>query len=133
MFMSAKLYESTNAFAKKISAAFFAGLGLILQALERRGTLRHLRISNQGDMVPTPPVPGYTQNGVNFFLYLDEEQEMQLDYRNTKSLLSQTSTKALANHMFGEYNRRLFDNPKNKEILSRPMEEIYRTGGDFTN
>jgi hypothetical protein len=69
----------------------------------------------------------------SILLYLDEEQGMQLDYRNATSLLSQASTKALANHIFGEYNRRLFDNPKNKEILSRPMEEIYRTGGDFTN
>jgi hypothetical protein len=117
----------------KKSVVFFAVLGLILQALERNGRLKHLRISNQGDVVPTPPVPGYTQNGVNFFLYLDGEEEMQLDYRNTKSLLSQASTKALDNHMFGEYNRRLFDNPKNKEVLSRPMEEIYKTGGDFTN
>lgn len=105
---------------------------LILQALERNGRLRHLRISNQGDMVPTQPVPGYTQNGVNLFLHLDEEQVMQLDYRNTKSILSQLTRKALANHKFGEYNRRLFDNPKNKEILSRSIEEIYRIGGDFT-
>jgi len=85
-------------------------------------------------VVSTQPVPGYTQNGVNLFLYPHEEQqEMQLDYRNTKSLLSQVSTKALAIHKFGEYHKRLFDNPKNKEILSRSMEEIYRIGGDFTN
>lgn len=115
------------------SVPFFVVLGLILQALERKGRLKHLRISNEGDMVPTPPVPGYTQNGVNMFLYLDKENEMQLAYRNTKSLLSQASTKALANHMFGEYNRRLFDNSGNKEILRKQMGEIYETGEDFTN
>ena len=63
------------------------------KALEKRDFLRHVRISNEGDLVPTnniiPPfsiiIKGntkvYTQNGVNLLLRSDDK--LVAEYRNT--------------------------------------------------
>lgn len=100
------------------------------QALERKGILRHIRVSNDGDLVPTKPFPGYTQNGVNVHLY-DDKKDV-LDYRNTKIMNPLLIPKALDNHMLPMYERRLEKKPKNKDILESTLEGLYKTAaGDF--
>lgn len=100
------------------------------QVLEKKGILRHIRVSNDGDLVPTKPFPGYTQNGVNVHLY-DEKKDV-LKYRNTKRTNLLLIPKALENHMLPMYESRLEKQPKNKEILESTLEGLYTTAaGDF--
>lgn len=113
------------------------------QSLEKQGVLRHIRISNEGDVVPTNNIPipfavkgnsrEYTQNGVN--LFLRPEEKMVVDYRNTKSTLSQMRLnvlKTLETHLLPEYEKRM-DLQQNKEVFQQTIEEIYQQkAGDFT-
>lgn len=100
------------------------------QGLEREGRLRHIRISNEGDVVPSKPYPGYTQNGVNLHLFSDKK--MEHDYRNTKNVITQFNFSMLDKHMFPEYTKRLAL-PDNKELLSKKISDLYEVAGDFTN
>jgi len=115
------------------------------QRLESEGILRHIRIANQGDVVPTNNIPfplslalrgnskEYTQNGVN--LFLRPRRNMDIDYRNTKSCLPELlygNMNVLNNHMLTEYNNRL-ESRANKELLDQTVEELYDKAGDFTN
>eukprot|EP00592_Proboscia_alata_P007177 CAMPEP_0194357660 /NCGR_PEP_ID=MMETSP0174-20130528/5112_1 /TAXON_ID=216777 /ORGANISM="Proboscia alata, Strain PI-D3" /LENGTH=422 /DNA_ID=CAMNT_0039127775 /DNA_START=367 /DNA_END=1635 /DNA_ORIENTATION=- len=101
------------------------------QALEKQGRLRHIRISNESDLIPTQPYPFYTQNGVN--LHLRKNRKMDHAYRNTKVVFSQLSFDPLPNHGLKEYEKRLFSIPENKSILEKSIAELYREAGDFTN
>lgn len=100
------------------------------QALEKKGFLRHLRISSEFDVVPTntlPPVPiifrggntkVYTQNGLN--LFLQEGKKMVVNYRNTKSFWSQVLFnvfKVIDSHSPGVHYSRLNTIPGNQEVL----------------
>mmetsp|Transcript_14078 Transcript_14078/g.19774 ORF Transcript_14078/g.19774 Transcript_14078/m.19774 type:complete len:465 (+) Transcript_14078:86-1480(+) len=97
------------------------------QDLESKGILRHIRVSNEGDVVPTQPVPGYTQNGVNLHFYADKP--VDVDYRNSKVLrpwwlLDWFGTSVLDKHMFEEYERRK-DLAKNDAALQKSLNQIY--------
>ncbi len=114
------------------------------QYLEKKGNLRHIRVSNEGDVVPTnrweimPPaivaVRGstrvYTQNGVNLFLL--PEDEVEVDYRATKSFASQFGTSVVKNHTPGVHYERL-GLEVNKKVIQQTVEELYKEAGDFTN
>ena len=100
------------------------------QILEQQGRIQHIRISNEGDIIPSQPLPGYTQNGVNLHL-LSDNQKMDLEYRNTLPIYTQLSLEAIENHMFPEYRTRL-SCKENEEILSQTIDEIYKTAGNFT-
>lgn len=112
------------------------------QALEKKGFLRHIRVSNEGDVVPTnniiPPFSfvfkgdtrDYTQNGVNLFLL--PNGKLVTDYGNTKSMLSQFNIlKSLECHLLPMYRARV-ESPANKEVYQQTVEEIYQTASDFT-
>lgn len=114
------------------------------QELEKKGVLRHVRVANQGDVVPTNNIPFplslalkgsskvFTQNGVN--LFLRPRKELDAEYRNTKSCLPELlygNLKVLDNHMLAEYMARL-KLEKNQESFKQTVEELYEEAGDFT-
>ena len=115
------------------------------QYLEKEGILRHIRISTEGDIVPTNNIIApfkylvtgdtteYTQNGVNMFLR--KEGKMDISYRNTKSMESQYSwsnpMKSYDAHFFGEIEERR-KNKLNEEFYEQTMEDLYNEfAGDF--
>ena len=140
---------SVKDFPKKVQAITFAApvvgnddFNKEYQSLEKEGFLRHIRISNQGDVVPTNnvfipfAVKGnsyeYTQNGVNLFLHPDKK--LEVIYRNTKTTLSQIQLNlmnTLKNHLVPEYKNRMALQD-NKEVFKQTVEEIYQEAGDFT-
>jgi hypothetical protein len=142
-------HESVKHLPDKITALTFAApvvgnydYNNEFQVLEKKGILRHIRVANKGDVVPTNEIffPAslalngntklYTQNGVNLFLLPDED--LVVDYRNTKNCMSQFGSKVLPNHMLTEYRRRV-GLEVNKKFYQQTVEELYATAGDFTN
>mmetsp|Transcript_19643 Transcript_19643/g.29316 ORF Transcript_19643/g.29316 Transcript_19643/m.29316 type:complete len:352 (-) Transcript_19643:298-1353(-) len=147
--LMAKGDESVKFLPKRVKTMTFASpcvgnfdYNAEFQELEREGFLRHVRIANEGDVVPTnaiyPPfsiaIKGntkvYTQNGVN--LFLKPEEKLVVDYRNTKSMRSQTDLfNNLDNHKLTEYAARLKE-PANEAVYEQTLEELYQIAGDFT-
>lgn len=113
------------------------------QYLEKHGFLRHIRIANEGDVVPTNniylpyrlAIAGdtslYVQNGVNFFFNVDKEADIV--YGNTKSMWSQMGlTTSLGYHGLSEYFRR-YKLPCNANVYDDTIEEMYKKATkDFT-
>lgn len=147
--LKAKDDESVKYFPEKITAFTFASpvvgnedYNKEFQYLEKEGNLRHIRVSNKGDLIPTnnllPPVSTvfrgntrlYTQNGVNLFLH--PEKEMEVGYRATKNMASQIGFSPLTNHYHDEHRKRL-DLQANKKVIQQTVEELYKEAGDFTN
>lgn len=147
--MKAKGDKSVSAFPTQIKAMTFAApcvgnedFNKEYQFYEKAGILRHIRISNEGDIVPTNNIFApfslalkgdstlYTQNGVN--LQLQKEGKIVTSYRNTKSMWSQFSSKSVGFHGLDEYDKRM-DLEVNKEVFQQTIEELYQTAGDFTN
>jgi len=142
--------ESVKYLPEKITALTYAApcvgnddYNKEFQYLEKKGNLRHIRIANEQDVVPTnniiPPVSLafkgnsklYTQNGVNLFLHADKE--LTVDYRATKSSASQLKIpKSLDFHMVTEYYKRV-ELLANKKVYQQTVEELYNAAGDFTN
>lgn len=84
-----------------------------------------IRVSNQGDLVPTNPSPYvYLQNGVNMHVF--EDEKMEVAHGNQKSLLSQVNLKALTNHGFPTYKSRIFEVDSNMKILNQSFDEVYQ-------
>jgi hypothetical protein len=109
------------------------GYNEAFQELERKGLIRHLRVSNQGDVVPLGFFGfGYTQTGVH--MHLKDGEEMEIGYRNPKGPLSQGfSFKTGDYHMLESYMERL-ESPKNDHIMaSETVTTLYeKYAGDFT-
>ena len=147
--LKAKGDESTKFLPDRIKALTFAApcsgnedFNKEFQVLEKQGFLRHIRISNEGDVVPTNNIMVpfsflftgdtslYTQNGVN--LFLKNEGKLETHYRNTLTMSSQFSLiSSLGCHMVDEYCRRV-EFPENKDVYQQTLEEIYKAAGDFT-
>jgi hypothetical protein len=148
--LKAKDDESVKYLPEKITALTYASpcvgnddYNKEFQYLEKKGNLRHVRIANEQDVVPTnniiPPasfaIKGntklYTQNGVNLFLHADKE--VTVDYRATKSCRSQLKlSKNLDYHYVPEYYKRV-ELLANKKVYQQTVEELYNAAGDFTN
>ena len=81
--------------------------------------MRHIRVSNQGDVVPSTIV-GYIQTGVN--LHVKEGEKMEVGYRNPRSLFSQVSFRSAAMHSLegdGCHYNRLHVKDQNGESLNK--------------
>lgn len=104
------------------------------QSLERSGRLRHIRISNDGDIIAGGiPVPfvGLTQTGVN--LHVNPATKMAVGYRNHRSAFSQFGFSSPWKHNLPSHEEGIF-NGLNDEILSKTVEELYEEyAGDCTN
>ncbi len=147
--LKAKGDERVKHLPEKITALTFAApvvgnedFNKEYQYLEKKGVLRHIRVSNKGDLVPTnkilPPaslaIKGntkvYTQNGVNLFLH--PKDEVKVEYRNTKSFRSQMGFSPLTTHLCPEYYERV-ELEVNKNVYEKTVEELYEVAGDCTN
>lgn len=97
------------------------------QALEAKGLLRHLRISNNGDLAPTfPQIFGFTHTGINLLLY----KKKQLFINNNHSLLRGhfwNPFEYLDNHSLKEHYQRL-EIDENHDLLSQyeTFNQIYK-------
>ncbi|KAL7541154.1 hypothetical protein ACHAXR_010672 [Thalassiosira sp. AJA248-18] len=98
------------------------------QKLEKDNKLRHIRVSNNNDVVPYQ-VPGFRQTGVNF--HVKEGKKMEVKYLNPKSLLSQCRFKSsIPKHGLGSYFSRLYAKDKhgnllNGDVLRKTIEQLY--------
>ncbi len=104
--------------------------------------MRHIRVSNEGDLVPTmniiPPfsfaIKGdtslYTQNGVNLLYH--HEDDVKVGYRATKTMFSQMGVSPLTNHLMPEYYSRV-GLEVNKKVYEKTVEELYEAAGEFTD
>lgn len=111
------------------------------QYLEKQGIFRHVRIANEGDVVPTNNIPVplnyalagdsslYRQNGVELFLKADDV--MEVEYNTTKACSGQLNLGLLNAHTLVEYDARM-GKPENKQIYNQTVEELYKIAGDFT-
>jgi hypothetical protein len=114
------------------------GYNKAFQALESTRDLLHVRISNEGDIVPVLPVSvplllGYTQTGVN--LHLHNDKDMEVGYRNLKWMISQLRWDSTTKHSLGTYYARLKVG-RNQETLGKfqTVSDLYdEYAGDCTN
>lgn len=122
------------------------GFNKAYQRLEKRGLLRHVRVSNGGDMVPVSvPGFGYTQTGLN--LLVTEESAMQVSYRNVKTFLFTLSyawkhrtgwTKlpgdVAGHHTPEQYYTNLLNEQNDQILKMNSVEELYHEhAGSFTD
>lgn len=93
--------------------------------LEKGGRLRHIRYSNEGDVVPVlpPQFMGFTQTGVNIHVS-EKDPPAAVGYRNLKSLRSQLGFNVLDHHNLNEYIERMNKNEIYKTIT---VEDAYQT------
>ena len=114
--------------------------------LESEKILRHIRISNETDVVPTCNIAApyrflftgdtslYTQNGMNLFMRPDG-QKMVDSYGNPKEFSSQFSLlgamTSLDAHKLETHDERMrYD--ENKEVFDQTVEELYATHVKFS-
>lgn len=104
------------------------------EELEKANKLRHIRISNENDIVACvgATLVNYGQTGVNFHV---KEEPMEIKYENPKSFFKQLNIfRVLAAHsLYGEgsYFSRLYKKDKdgkllNEEVLHMTIEEVYK-------
>jgi len=105
--------------------------------LEKANKLRHIRVSNQNDVVPGCPGGGvfkpYVQTGVN--IHLQPKKKAEVEYENTKSIVSQASLDPLGHHKLysdtgTSYYERLYGKDKNgkyinSDLLDKTIEQLY--------
>mmetsp|Transcript_10011 Transcript_10011/g.14992 ORF Transcript_10011/g.14992 Transcript_10011/m.14992 type:complete len:470 (-) Transcript_10011:147-1556(-) len=97
------------------------------QSLEKKGHLRHIRVSNDGDrvcVVPTFPI-GYLQTGVNVHLYSNKKADV--DYNKQRSRFSAIQcSNPLTMHGLDSYYERLVGNERNQRIMKYSVEKFYK-------
>jgi len=93
------------------------------QQLEKAGKLRHIRVSNQGDVVTVAPSGGFYQTGLN--LHVAPGKQVEIAYSKDRSFWSQVNVNALGNHGLATYHKRLFIE-RNLTDISSNVEELYQ-------
>jgi len=118
------------------------GYKLECKFLEEKGIYRHVRVANEGDVIPTNNIPRpfsyafwgdtslYRQVGVEMFL--KKEGKMELGYCTTKSMWPNFSTKSLMNHGLDEHLERM-RLKENEEVYEQTVEELYQNVAGFSN
>ena len=88
------------------------GFAQAYQTLEKAGRVRHLRVTNKGDVVPEVLFGfGYAQTGVN--VHVKESEPAMVGYNVKKNIISQIGLDAVEMHTPSKYEERLF-NSENK-------------------
>ncbi len=108
-------YASPRVGNKAYQAAF--------KVLEEEGKLRHIRVSNHGDVVAVAPSVGYYQTGVN--LHVKPNGKMEIGYEKDRSMLAQIRLNSASMHSLSYYHERIF-REENSEIIQMNVEEIYK-------
>jgi len=97
--------------------------------LESDGKLRHIRVSNEGDMVAVMPSVSYSQTGINIFVRPDKR--LEVGYCLDRNAISQFNFDALAMHGLDVYHDRLFIE-ENEDILGMSIDELYEKYAGFS-
>ena len=92
------------------------------QELEKAGKLRHIRVSNEGDVVTVAPSGGFHQTGLN--LHVAPGKKVAIEYCKDRSFWSQLNTNALGNHGLATYHKRLFIE-RNVTDIESSVEGLY--------
>lgn len=96
--------------------------------LECEGKLRHIRVSNEGDIIPVSPWGGYYQTGVN--LHVNPEGRATTIHNKNTSLMSQINPGMLGKHSLISYNERMFVD-ENEDILDMDVDQLYAAYGNL--
>lgn len=106
------------------------GYAKCYEALEKAGRVRHLRVTNDGDVVPEGPAGfGYTQTGIN--VHVKEAELAGVGYNVVKSIMGQAGFNSLDMHSLDQYRNRFFI-PENKEsILVKEIDDLYQSEADI--
>ena len=99
------------------------------QDLEKKGKVRHIRISNQGDLVPVAPSVGYYQTGLN--LHVRDNKKMQVGYSKDRGIFGQFSPNSLDMHNLDYYHERLFID-ENSVDIRLSIDELYEKHADIS-
>lgn len=99
--------------------------------MEKEGRVRHVRVSNDKDIIPGNPFVHYVQTGVNIHLY--EKKAAEVAYENTRHCLGLLSTDPMGRHSIfndGGYYERLYKKDAdgaflNKHVLGETVEQLY--------
>mmetsp|Transcript_16389 Transcript_16389/g.18100 ORF Transcript_16389/g.18100 Transcript_16389/m.18100 type:complete len:470 (-) Transcript_16389:86-1495(-) len=146
--------DSVRNFPKKIRAVTFAAplAGNVeysdhYERLEKNGYLRHIRFTNEGDVVPTQPtlfgiekiaISGdptkYKQNGVNLNLVNNAKAQTEIVHGSagTKSTISQLSPWSGSYHSLPEFQKR-WNEPSNEASRQLTVKELYEKSGFIFN
>ncbi len=107
----------------------------VYQTLEAKGVLRHICISNDGDVVCKVPSLGYVQTGLNIHLCPYKEAELAYSVQRrlwiTPTLCNVITNKCSASNIKGmhsleTYFERLIASGRNGYLLSKSVDELYR-------
>lgn len=101
------------------------------EALEKEGKLRHIRVTNDGDVIPLTPFPiqpRYTQTGINLH-FRDKNEEMEVtrdpDARNAfQQLKFPNLLSSVDAHGLKAFDENLFIKA-NKDQMNKGFEEFY--------
>lgn len=92
------------------------------KALEKAGKLRHIRVSNDGDVVAVAPSFGYYQTGVNF--HVKPKGMMEVGYCIDRNFFSQLRLNSASMHGLKYYHERIF-REENEHLIKMDVEDIY--------
>lgn len=95
--------------------------------LEKKGLVRHIRVSNEGDIICVSPQYGYHQTGLN--LHVNEGAPIIHGYAKDRSFLSQANLESMELHCIKTYHKRLFTSD-NAGDLGLSVEELYAKYSD---
>jgi hypothetical protein len=107
-------YASPRVGNKKYQKAF--------EKLEKDGILRHIRVSNNGDIVPAAPSFGYYQTGVN--MHVKPKGKMKIGYEKDRNMILQIRLSSASMHGLQYYHERIF-RKENADIIALDVEGIY--------
>lgn len=132
---AAAAMEASHPVFRKIRVVTFAAPLVGNQAFDRavrnfekRGTLKLMRISNEGDIIATSHLfREYIANGVN--MHLRTDGTMELKHGNTKHITTQIFGDFFVSHSFPEHERRRLFLDAQHSVLDRTYDEVYRMGG----
>jgi hypothetical protein len=100
------------------------GFAQAYQALEKAGRVRHLRVTNKGDVVPEAPFGyHYAQTGVN--VHVKEKEPATVGYNVVKNFFRQARTNSKDMHTPSSYEGR-FSNAANKELRQNSINDLYQ-------
>ena len=101
--------------------------------LEKDNKLRHIRVSNHGDIVPNVFKRAlYKQTGLNIHLYDERDDRRTTVGHNMAVGFLPNPLEFVKMHGLGTYDSRLFSE-RNKNLLNRPFEELYEQFTGFRN
>ena len=99
--------------------------------LEKDNKLRHIRVSNHGDVVPIVSKRfAYKQTGLNIHLPNEKNLKSTIVGYNTAVVFRPAPFQLVKMHGLDSYYDRIFTD-KNNKLLSRDLEEYYEFFADI--